>query len=74
MQTKIPKLDLVPSTLNLAGAELELGGKMGREWLLKKAMENIPAEYDYIIIDTPPSLGLFTQNALMASQEVLSRA
>jgi len=69
--TSISNLDLVPSTLNLAGAELELGGKLGREWLLRKAMKRLPKEYDYIIIDTPPSLGLFTQNALMASQEVL---
>jgi len=70
INTSIPKLDLVPSTLNLAGAELELGGKLGREWLLKKAMKKLSKEYDYIIIDTPPSLGLFTQNALLASQEV----
>jgi len=69
--TLIPNLDLVPSTLNLAGAELELAGKLGREWLLKKSMKKIEGKYDYIILDTPPSLGLFTQNALIASQEVL---
>lgn len=71
MSTSIPNLDLVPSTLNLAGAELELAGKLGREWLLKKALKKITEKYNYIIIDTPPSLGLLTQNALIASQEVL---
>jgi len=71
IKTTIPKLDLVPSTLDLAGAELELGGKLGREWLLKKAMSQVTKEYDFILIDTPPSLGLYTQNALMASHEVL---
>lgn len=71
MNTSIPNLDLVPSTLHLAGAELELAGKLGREWLLKKAMKRITDKYDYIIIDTPPSLGLLTQNALIASGEVL---
>ena len=72
VNTSIPQLDLVPSTLNLAGAEFELGGKLGREWLLKKAMKKMPGNYDYIIIDSPPSLGLFTQNALMASKEVIA--
>lgn len=71
VKTSIDNLELVPSTLNLAGAELELAGKLGREWLLKKAMRKIVTKYDYIIIDTPPSLGLLTQNALIASQEVL---
>jgi chromosome partitioning protein len=71
IQTKITGLDLVPSTLDLAGAELELGGKIGREWLLKKGLVDLPEKYDFILIDTPPSLGLYTQNAFMASQEVL---
>ena len=71
MNTSIPNLDLVPSTLHLAGAELELAGKLGREWLLKKAMNKMIDKYNFIIIDTPPSLGLLTQNALIASQEVL---
>ena len=70
INTLVPNLDLVPSTLNLAGAELELAGKLGREWLLKKAMKNVTEKYNFIIIDTPPSLGLLTQNALIASQEV----
>lgn len=71
ISSSITRLDLVPSTLNLVGAELELSGRIGREWLLKKTMKKIIGEYNFIIIDTPPSLGLFTQNAFMASEEIL---
>lgn len=62
---------LVPSTLALAGAELELAGKVGREKLLAKALRATKATYDYIVIDSPPSLGLFTLNALSAAQAVI---
>lgn len=65
------KVDLVPSTLNLAGAEMELAGKVGRELLLREALTSTRAEYDYILIDPPPSLGLFTLNALAAASSVL---
>ena len=64
-------IDLVPSTLALAGAELELAGKVGREMLLRKALKATREEYDYILIDPPPSLGLFTLNALAAADSVL---
>jgi chromosome partitioning protein len=64
-------IDLVPSTLALAGAELELAGKVGRELLLRKALKATREEYDYILIDPPPSLGLFTLNALAAADSVL---
>lgn len=64
-------VDVVPSTLALAGAELELAGKIGREILLRKALQKTRAHYDYILIDSPPSLGLFTLNALAAADAVI---
>lgn len=74
-------IDLLPSTLALAGAELELAGKVGRELLLRKALRTTAngakdssasvARYDYILIDPPPSLGVFTLNALAASDAVI---
>lgn len=64
-------LDLIPSTLALAGAELELAGKVGRELLLRKALRDTRNRYDYILIDPPPSLGLFTLNTLAAADWVL---
>ena len=62
---------LVPSTLALAGAELELAGKVGRELLLRKALRSSRDAYDYILLDPPPSLGLFTLNALAAADAVI---
>jgi len=64
-------VDLVPSTLALAGAELELAGKVGRELLLRRALQARETAYDFILIDPPPSLGLFTLNALAAAQTVI---
>lgn len=64
-------VDLVPSTLALAGAELELSGKIGREFLLRDALAPVVPYYDYILIDPPPSLGLFTVNALVAASTVI---
>src|SRR4051794_27354856 len=64
-------VDLVPSTLALAGAELELAGKVGREMLLRKALKNMRERYDYILLDPPPSLGIFTLNALAAAEAVI---
>ncbi len=63
-------VDIVPSTLALAGAELELAGKVGREMLLRKALRRSASQYDYIIIDPPPNLGLFTLNSLAAANLV----
>lgn len=65
------RVDLVPSTLALAGAELELAGKVGRELLLRKAVKVTRNQYDYILIDAPPSLGLFTLNALTVADAVI---
>jgi len=63
--------DLIPATLELAGAELSLAGRIGRELLLRTALGSLRKQYDYILIDSPPSLGLFTVNALAAADTVL---
>jgi chromosome partitioning protein len=64
-------LDVIPSTLDLSGAEIELSGEAGREYILRELLEPIRKKYDYIVIDSPPSLGLLTINALTASDIVL---
>ena len=66
-----PALDLVPSTRDLVGAEIELVSAVGRESILRKALEGVRDEYDYILIDCPPSLGLLTLNTLTAADSVL---
>jgi chromosome partitioning protein len=71
LTTQWDLLDLIPSSLDLASVELEMASRVGREWLLKRALERIPGPYHYIIIDTPPSLGLLTQNAFMACREII---
>ncbi len=63
-------LDVVISTLDLSGAEMELINEAGREYILKELCEPLREEYDYIIIDCPPSLGLLALNALAASDYV----
>jgi chromosome partitioning protein len=63
-----PPLDLVPSVPALAGAEVEMVGMLARERLLSAALEPVMPEYDYIFVDTPPSLGLLTVNALTAAR------
>lgn len=67
----IENLSLIPSTLSLTGAEVELVGIMGREYRLKKAIVPLLGAYDFILIDCPPSLGLLTVNALAAATSVL---
>lgn len=71
MPTGKKGLSIVPATINLAGAEIELVSAMSRETRLKKALEDARARYDYILIDCPPSLGLLTINALTAADSVL---
>lgn len=65
------KFDVVLSTLDLSAAEIELSGEAGREYILREILEPIACNYDYILIDCPPSLGLLTLNALSASTTVL---
>jgi chromosome partitioning protein len=70
--TAVEGLDLIPSSLSLAGAEKQLAGEIGAETLLKKKCAKLPeGRWDYLLIDCPPTLGLFTLNALSAVDEVL---
>lgn len=71
ISTFMPFLDLLPSNINLVGAEIELVDVEGREAKLKNALKEIVNKYDFILIDCPPSLGLLTLNALTASNSVL---
>ena len=71
VKTAVPNLDLVPATINLAGAELEMYNRPEREHILKKALADVDGEYDYIFVDSPPSLGLITVNTLTAADQVL---
>ena len=70
-KTSFSFLDIITSTNDLVGAEIELVGVMAREYQLKKALKNIEKKYDIIIIDCPPSLGLLTINALTASSAIV---
>jgi len=71
LESQIPLLHFAPAKQDLAGAELELVSAFGRETRLKEALEPIRPNYDFIIIDTPPTLGLVTVNALTAADSVL---
>ena len=71
IKTNIKNLYVCPSNINLAGAEVELVSVMSREYRLKEKLDEVKDEYDYIIIDCPPSLGLITLNAFTASDSVL---
>lgn len=71
LKTSTEGLDIIPASVNLAGAEVELVGIKGREKKLKKALEKVKKNYDYIFIDCPPSLGLLTINSLTAVDSVL---
>ena len=71
LQTELTGLDVLPSNIDLAGAEVELVYKRSREKVLKNALEEVRDKYDYIFIDCPPSLGLLTINALAASDSII---
>ena len=70
-KTEIKNLWICPSNINLAGAEVELVSMMSREYRMKEKLDQIKEDYDYIIIDCPPSLGLITLNSFTASNSVL---
>ena len=65
---------VIPANLNLAEAELALGGKMGRELTLKRALPEVAGDYDFVLIDCPPAVGLLTVNALIAADHALLSA
>ena len=71
IKTSFANLDIIPCNINLTGAEIELVGVLSRETRLKKALEPIRNEYDFIFIDSPPSLGLLTLNSLVAADSIL---
>ncbi|SMC91517.1 ParA family protein [Sporomusa malonica] len=71
VQTEIANLKLLPATIQLAGAEIELVSMMSREGKLKRALDKAKFSYDYVLIDCPPSLGLLTINSLTAANSVL---
>jgi chromosome partitioning protein len=70
-KTELPLLEIIPSTLDLTGAEIELVGIPNREHRLSQGLKGIEQDYHYIIIDCPPSLGLFTINSLTAADTIL---
>jgi len=67
----VPTLHIIPSSISLTGAEIELISLMNREYRLKNSLQDIESEYDFILIDSPPSLGLLTINALTAARSVI---
>jgi chromosome partitioning protein len=71
LKTSVQNLDIIPCNIHLTGAEIELVGVLSRETRLKKALSEIKDEYDYILIDSPPSLGLLTLNALVAADSII---
>ncbi len=70
VESKIPRLSVIPSTVHLSGAEIELVGAHRREFRLREAIRDL-GDYDYVLIDCPPALGLLTLNALTAAHAVL---
>ncbi len=70
-EVHFPFLDLVPSTRDLVGAEIELVGMMARETIFRRALEGVRDDYDFILVDCPPSLGLLTLNTLTAADSIL---
>lgn len=71
VKTDIKKLSILPASIDLAGAEIEMVSMEKREFLMKRKLDQVRDKYDFVLIDCPPSLGLMTLNALVASQEIL---
>jgi chromosome partitioning protein len=70
-QTELPTFHVAPSSVDLVAAEIELSDAIGREFHLRRALQEVASDYDYILIDSPPSLGLLTINGLAAANAVL---
>jgi chromosome partitioning protein len=70
-ETELPTFFIAPSAVDLVGAEMELSDAIGREFHLKRALAEIDGDFDYILLDSPPSLGLLTINGLTAANSVL---
>ena len=70
-KSRIPNLSIISSSIELAGAEVEMVNTMSRESILKKSLDELKGEYDYILIDCPPSLGLLTINSQVAADKVI---
>ena len=71
VKTSSPNVDIIPANIDLVAIEIELVDKKDREYMLKKALVNITDDYDYILIDCAPSLGLITLNSLVAADSVI---
>lgn len=71
VHTDTPGLDVIPSNIELAGAEVEMVSMLGREFVLQRALEPLADQYDFMLIDCPPSLGLLTVNAMAAADSVM---
>lgn len=71
LNTSVPHLDIIPSHIDLVAIEIELVDKDEREFMLKKALQSVQDQYDYILIDCAPSLGLITLNALTAANSII---
>ncbi|MDA2989224.1 MAG: ParA family protein [Actinomycetota bacterium] len=69
--TDVPGMDLLPSNIDLSAAEIQLVSEVGREYALQRSLESVVADYDVVLIDCQPSLGLLTVNALTASTDVI---
>lgn len=70
-KTRLKNLDILPSSIELAGAEIEMVNMISRESVLKKALDEIKSQYDYVLIDCPPSLGLLTLNGQVAANKII---
>ena len=71
LKTAVSNLDIIPCNIHLTGAEIELVGVLSRENRLKKALVEMRSQYDYILLDSPPSLGLLTLNSLVAADSII---
>lgn len=71
LNTTTPNMDLIPAHIDLVGAEIEMINMPNREWVMKKVIDSVKDDYDFVVIDCSPSLGLITVNALTASDSVI---